>query len=155
MFPLIRHPLLIGLTILIITFILAVTLGLRGLRSWLSYVLVLILLGGLLVIFIYISLLAANENQIPQKNKIKVFFLGTTIILAASLTFSSRLKIFDSKNNALLKIAPHNNENINWLNLLYSEQLGGVTIFLVLYLLLTLIVVVTISKNDSSSLRAL
>jgi hypothetical protein len=29
------------------------------------------------------------------------------------------------------------------------------TIFLVLYLLLTLIVVVAISKNDSSSLRAL
>jgi len=32
-FPLVRHPLLIGLIILIITFIIAATLGLRGLRS--------------------------------------------------------------------------------------------------------------------------
>jgi hypothetical protein len=112
-------------------------------------------LGGLLVIFIYISLLASNENQTPQSNKIKIFFLSITSILASSLIISSRLIVFDSKTNALLKMTPYNNESTDWLNLLYSEQLGGMTIFLVLYLLLTLIVVVAISKNDSSSLRAL
>lgn len=68
---------------------------------------------------------------------------------------SPRIRVSDSKTSALLKIAHYDSENLNWLNLLYSEQLGGVTIFLVLYLLLTLIVVVAISKNDSSSLRAL
>nr|BCW03078.1 NADH dehydrogenase subunit 6 [Daphnia pulex]BCW03091.1 NADH dehydrogenase subunit 6 [Daphnia pulex]BCW03104.1 NADH dehydrogenase subunit 6 [Daphnia pulex]BCW03117.1 NADH dehydrogenase subunit 6 [Daphnia pulex]BCW03130.1 NADH dehydrogenase subunit 6 [Daphnia pulex] len=155
MFPLVSHPLLMGLIILIITFMVAATLGLGGLSSWLSYVLVLILLGGLLVIFIYISLLASNENQTPQSNKIKMFFLSTTSILAGSLVISSSLKVFDSKTNALLKMTHYNNESTDWLNLLYSEQLGGMTIFLVLYLLLTLIVVVAISKNDSSSLRAL
>jgi hypothetical protein len=38
-------------------------LALFRIRNWLSYILILILLGGLLVIFIYISLLAPNENQ--------------------------------------------------------------------------------------------
>jgi len=150
----VRHPLLIGLIILILTFLTAVTLGLRRLRTWLSYILVLILLGGLLVIFIYISLLAANETHIPRTNLTKILFLSAGRLLATSIIFSSRLKTYDSKTNSFLRISPYNTQNMDWLNLLYSDHLGGITIFLVLYLLLTLIVVVTITKNDSSSLRA-
>lgn len=150
-----NHPLLMGLIILSLTFLIAVGLGLRSMRAWLSYVLVLILLGGLLVIFIYISLLASNETQIlPQNNKILALIFGAVRIFGLALTFSSRLKIFDSKIDAFSILSQFKSENINWLYLLYSEQLGGITIFLVLYLLLTLIVVVTIRKNDSSSLRA-
>jgi len=150
----VRHPLLIGLIILILTFLTAVTLGLRRLRTWLSYILVLILLGGLLVIFIYISLLAANETHTPRTNITKILFLSAGRLLATSIIFSSRLKTYDSKTNSFLRISPYNTQNMDWLNLLYSDHLGGITIFLVLYLLLTLIVVVTITKNDSSSLRA-
>nr|ALQ78672.1 NADH dehydrogenase subunit 6 [Daphnia pulex]QVT15610.1 NADH dehydrogenase subunit 6 [Daphnia mitsukuri] len=154
-FPLVSHPLLMGVVILTLTFLIAVTLGLGGMSTWLSYVLVLILLGGLLVIFIYVSLLAANENQIYQNNKIKMLSVSVMSILLATLMLSSSPKMFDSKINPFLTLEHRSTESTDWLNLLYSEQLGGMTIFLVLYLLLTLIVVVTISKNDSSSLRAL
>lgn len=154
LFPLISHPLLMGLIILTLTFFLGVTLGLTGAGTWLSYVLVLILLGGLLVIFIYVSLLASNETQAPQKKEFGVIIITSGRIFLASYFLSSNLEIFESKSSALLPVLTYTSENTYWITLLYSDHLGSLTIFLVLYLLLTLIVVVFITKNDSSSLRA-
>jgi hypothetical protein len=61
-FPLLSHPLAMGLNLLLSTFFIAVIVGARGLRFWMSYTLILILSGGLLVLFVYVSLLASNER---------------------------------------------------------------------------------------------
>ena len=152
LFPAANHPLLIGLIILALTFFTAVALGLVRRRTWLSYILVLVLLGGLLVIFIYISLLAPNENQTSYNTKILLVRVGAFLSLA--LGVSSRVLEFPSGTNAFTKFNPLQTEGLDWLYWFYSQQLGGITLFLALYLFLTLIVVVTISKTDSSSLRA-
>lgn len=150
-FPRLTHPLRIGLTILILTIFIAVTLGILSTNFWLSYILILVLLGGLLVIFIYISLLASNE-LFSKKNILKILF-GSIIILFFTL-FYSNLFFWTTKREGVLSVKSNNNEGLIWLNSLYSLDLGGVTVFLVFYLLLTLIVVVNITKSDSSSLRA-
>lgn len=150
-FPRLTHPLRIGLTILILTIFIAVTLGILSANFWLSYILILVLLGGLLVIFIYISLLASNE-LFSKKNILKILF-GSIIILFFTL-FYSNLFFWTTEREGVLSVKSNNNEGLIWLNSLYSLDLGGVTVFLVFYLLLTLIVVVNITKSDSSSLRA-
>jgi NADH-ubiquinone oxidoreductase chain 6 len=76
-----NHPLIIGLIILVLTVILAAGIALFRIRTWLSYILILILLGGLLVIFIYISLLAPNENQISFGVKKIMLVRGLSILL--------------------------------------------------------------------------
>ena len=60
-FPLISHPLSMGLNLLISTVVIAGIIGLCFTNFWMSYTLLLILSGGLLVIFIYVALLASNE----------------------------------------------------------------------------------------------
>lgn len=62
MFPLLTHPLAMGLNLLFSTFLIAVIVGVNSLNFWISYTLLLILSGGLLVIFVYVSLLASNER---------------------------------------------------------------------------------------------
>ena len=140
-----------GLIILILTIILATGIALFRIRSWLSYILILILLGGLLVIFIYISLLAPNESQITfgVKKILTVVTLSTLLILFIRLN----LETWPSKRSAFSPLS-NDTENLSWLNLLYSRDLGPVTIFLVLYLFLTLIAVIFIRKTNSSSLRS-
>ena len=140
-----------GLIILILTIILATGIALFRIRTWLSYILILILLGGLLVIFIYISLLAPNESQITfgVKKILTVVTLSTLLILFIRLN----LETWPSKRSAFSPLS-NDTENLSWLNLLYSRDLGPVTIFLVLYLFLTLIAVIFIRKTNSSSLRS-
>nr|YP_009684892.1 NADH dehydrogenase subunit 6 [Daphnia similis]AYE40157.1 NADH dehydrogenase subunit 6 [Daphnia similis] len=150
-FPGLNHPLSMGLVILMMTIAMAVCLGSLAVHFWVSYVLILVLLGGLLVIFIYISLLASNE-LFAKKNNFKT--LLQSIVLSTSLLFSYSLFFWVTSEEMYLSIKSLSSEGLVWLNLLYSEQLGGVTMFLVFYLLLTLIVVVSITKNDYSSLRA-
>lgn len=73
LFPLLSHPLSIGLTLLLLVVFLALNLATLYSYLWLSYILVLILLGGLLVIFIYIALVATNET-------FNIFRIGTPMV---------------------------------------------------------------------------
>nr|YP_009353715.1 NADH dehydrogenase subunit 6 [Daphnia galeata]WBR65260.1 NADH dehydrogenase subunit 6 [Daphnia galeata]BAX01980.1 NADH dehydrogenase subunit 6 [Daphnia galeata]BAX01993.1 NADH dehydrogenase subunit 6 [Daphnia galeata]BAX02019.1 NADH dehydrogenase subunit 6 [Daphnia galeata]BAX02032.1 NADH dehydrogenase subunit 6 [Daphnia galeata] len=150
-FPMANHPLMMGLIILVLTITMAAEMALFGISTWLSYILILILLGGLLVIFIYISLLAPNENQVTfgVKKMLVVVALSTLPMLFISLN----LETWTSKSNAFSPLS-NDTENLSWLNLFYSSDLGSVTMFLVLYLFLTLIIVIFISKTNSSSLRS-
>ena len=153
-FPFLTHPLAIGLTLLIMSLIIAAIIGTVYSSYYLPYCLVLILLGGLLVIFVYVSLLASNKTfQISKKGAalslramipgaVAVWhgdtYLGhisqiTTLNVRAD---ASRMTIFEC-------LAP-----------LYSTQLGGFTLFGILYLLLTLLVVVFNTKADRATLRS-
>jgi len=151
LFPLANHPLLIGLVILSLTVIIAVALGIIRISSWLSYILVMVLLGGLLVIFVYISLLAPNETQISSSFT-KTIIKRLTFIWIITIT-SSSIHIWTSKNISFINSISFDRESIEWIYLFYSSDLAIMTIFLVIYLFLTLIVVVFIRKTDSASLR--
>nr|QVT15624.1 NADH dehydrogenase subunit 6 [Simocephalus sibiricus] len=148
MFPFLAHPLSMGLTILSLTILLAVMLGSFMTNLWISYILIMVLLGGLLVIFIYVSLLASNE--LFNKNdllKPLIFFLGFLLTLGL-------MDIFNMPSNSLSSMfSSIKFQGMEWLYPLYSSELCNITIFLILYLLVTLIVVVSITKNDFSSLR--
>ena len=150
LFPFLSHPLRMGLTILSLTILIASFLGIRARNLWVSYILILVILGGLLVIFIYISLLVSNE--IFSKKFTRVFIL----IILSSL-FIIFLSIFLKEKRRLEVTAcvlnKFNLEGYEWLSDLYSRNLSFLTIFLIFYLLLTLIVVVTIIKSDCSALR--
>lgn len=81
-FPGLTHPLGMGLVVLALTVFLAVMLGSFMTNFWLSYVLVLVLLGGLLVIFVYVSLLASNELFIKGEG---IKFRGVGVLLGGAL----------------------------------------------------------------------
>lgn len=140
-----------GLIILVLTITIAARIALFRIRTWLSYILILILLGGLLVIFIYISLLAPNENQVTFG--VKKILIVITLSTLFTLFIRLNLETWTSKRNAFSPLS-NDTENLSWLDLFYSRDLGSVTIFLVLYLFLTLITVIFIRKTNSSSLRS-
>lgn len=111
-----------------------------------------ILLGGLLVIFIYVSLLASNE--IFQKNKLFIFpLLGTLRLITIVFIFYPML--LETPIEAIPNHFNFLNKNrIDWLSDFYSTELSSLTLFLVFYLLLTLLVVVFNTKNNHGTLRS-
>lgn len=150
-FPLLSHPLAMGLDLLILTIIIALILGPAMPSYWLAYCLVLILVGGLLVIFVYVSLLASNETfSLPLKKGILLVFFacfGGFLLSQSHLegTWTDPL-LGDTMESLWLDIE-------DWLAPLYSGELGPLTVFIVLYLLLRLLVVVFNTKSSSATLR--
>jgi len=150
------HPLSIMLILLIQTFLICLITGSINENFWFSYIIFLVFLGGILVIFIYITSLASNE--------IFNFYIKIAIITITIFIFT--LIIYNFLNLDLF-INFNNNETVNNLyNIstketsksiykLYNFTTNIITIILINYLFLTLIVRVKITCFDYGPLRNL
>nr|AMH85653.1 NADH dehydrogenase subunit 6 [Drosophila roehrae] len=150
------HPLAMGLTLLLQTVLICLITGLMTKSFWFSYILFLIFLGGMLVLFIYVTSLASNE-MFNLSIKLTMFSFSLLFILML-LTFiidkNSSMIIF--LNNEMENISNMNSyilENSLSLNKLYNFPTNLVTILLMNYLLITLIVVVKITNMQKGPLR--
>nr|QGR23965.1 NADH dehydrogenase subunit 6 [Drosophila antonietae] len=150
------HPLAMGLTLLIQTILICLISGLMTKTFWFSYILFLIFLGGMLVLFIYVTSLASNEmfNLSLKLTVICSILLISSILLI--LLMDKNYFSFFLTNNEMQNISyiySYFPENSLSLNKLYNFPTNFVTILLMNYLLITLIVVVKITKLFKGPLR--
>nr|AYW16667.1 NADH dehydrogenase subunit 6 [Penaeus semisulcatus] len=146
------HPLAMGLMLLFQTVMICVTAGLSMNSFWFSYILFLIFLGAMLVLFIYVASLASNEP---------FSFSGSLLMTASFVLFMSFLMFFMDPLmlNTPLSIQQSSLMNDQFsstqslLSSIYNYTTMNLTLFIVLYLLLTLIVVVKITNTFFGPLR--
>nr|YP_010271076.1 NADH dehydrogenase subunit 6 [Neptis raddei]UJY98843.1 NADH dehydrogenase subunit 6 [Neptis raddei] len=154
----INHPLSMGLLILIQTLLTCLLSGMMINTYWFSYILFLIFLGGLLVLFIYVSSVASNELfKISLMNKF-YFSFYILLIFIFSLLFKNNLIwmnfSFNDEMNNFFNILFFNNEfNFN-LSKLYNEQIYFLMAMMIIYLFITLIVIVKITNIFFGPLRS-
>nr|YP_009114347.1 NADH dehydrogenase subunit 6 [Ariadne ariadne]AHL17249.1 NADH dehydrogenase subunit 6 [Ariadne ariadne] len=153
-----NHPFSMGFMILIQTLLLCLLSSMMINTYWFSYILFLVFLGGLLVLFIYVSSIASNELfKISFFNK--SFFSALFLIFIISLFFYNNLYWMnfyfnDEMNNMFNMFLFFNNEfNIN-LSKLYNNQTYFLTIMMIIYLFITLIAVVKITNIIYGPLRS-
>nr|QXG19521.1 NADH dehydrogenase subunit 6 [Drosophila serrata] len=150
------HPLAMGLTLLIQTIFICLLSGLMTKSFWYSYILFLIFLGGMLVLFIYVTSLASNE-MFNLSIKLTMFSMTILMILFfISLIIDKNSISLFLLNNEMESIFNQNSyilENSLSLNKLYNFPTNFITILLMNYLLITLIVVVKITKLFKGPIR--
>ena len=156
----IKHPLSIGLALITQTLFLSLFTGIYTSIFWFSYSLFLIFIGGILILFIYITSLASNETFIFSLNfKLSKFFflLITIIIIFVYLTDFKSLfitnKTLNSETFNLIFIKTLIEQNNLILNKIYNFPINIITIILVNYLFLTLIATVKITNIFKGPLR--
>nr|YP_010987379.1 NADH dehydrogenase subunit 6 [Nemurella pictetii]WOL43222.1 NADH dehydrogenase subunit 6 [Nemurella pictetii] len=150
------HPLAMGLMLLVQTVIISILTGLSAQSFWFSYVLFLVFLGGLLVLFIYVTSLASNEMFSMSMSVIFPITLGTGILALGLITLDSSLlmnSVFNAETVTMLKSQNYIEESSTSLTKLYNTPTSLMTLMLVLYLFLTLIAVVKITKINQGPLR--
>nr|AMH85588.1 NADH dehydrogenase subunit 6 [Cochliomyia macellaria] len=150
-----KHPLAMGLTLLIQTTLVCLTSGLMTKSFWFSYILFLVFLGGMLVLFIYVTSLASNEMFTFS---IKLLFISLSILflMIVTLFFMDKNILLQYQNLEVKSICDLNSyltENSLSLNKLYNYPTNLLTILLMNYLLITLIAVVKITKLFKGPLR--
>nr|YP_010730241.1 NADH dehydrogenase subunit 6 [Biomeigenia flava]WEG23056.1 NADH dehydrogenase subunit 6 [Biomeigenia flava] len=149
-----KHPLMMGLMLLIQTMFICLMTGLITKTFWFSYILFLVFIGGMLVLFIYIISLASNEMfSFSLKLMIYSLLMFTMMML---IFYMMKKKFFFYKNLEILSINYLNSyimENSLSINKLYNYPTNLLTILLMNYLLITLIAVVKITKLFKGPLR--
>nr|YP_010371605.1 NADH dehydrogenase subunit 6 [Halidaya aurea]UOW81233.1 NADH dehydrogenase subunit 6 [Halidaya aurea] len=151
-----KHPLAMGLTLLIQTSMTSMLTGLMTKNYWFSYILFLILLGGMLVLFIYMTSLASNE-MFTFSSKIIMFMLilfNTAMIIYLNTDSNLMIQYKNLEMNSIYKMDTYYTENALSLNKLYNYPTNFMTIMLMNYLLITLIAVVKITKLFKGPLRS-
>nr|YP_009250594.1 NADH dehydrogenase subunit 6 [Heterotermes cf. paradoxus AUS121]AMX22923.1 NADH dehydrogenase subunit 6 [Heterotermes cf. paradoxus AUS121] len=146
MFTQMKHPLAMGMMLLLQTTLTCLISGTMYKSFWFSYILFMIMIGGMLVLFMYMTSLASNEMFSPS-NK---------MILVAMMTSPALMYIMpDQTNNKEMNSYNMTTENeiITSTTMMYNQNTGTMTIMLVMYMLLTLIVVVNIISISSGPLR--
>nr|YP_009254370.1 NADH dehydrogenase subunit 6 [Caridina cf. nilotica HMG-2016]ANC75343.1 NADH dehydrogenase subunit 6 [Caridina cf. nilotica HMG-2016] len=147
------HPLALGMTLLIQTVIICGTTSMLAKTTWFSYILFLIFLGAMLVLFIYVASLAPNEAfSFSSKLAILImvfpsigviFFLTDPMLTPLLPTIESSFALPEQ----VLNNFPAS------LSSMYNPQSMNLTLFIIMYLLLTLIVAVKIASTHFGALR--
>nr|YP_010865939.1 NADH dehydrogenase subunit 6 [Furcatopanorpa longihypovalva]WGT92146.1 NADH dehydrogenase subunit 6 [Furcatopanorpa longihypovalva]WGT92159.1 NADH dehydrogenase subunit 6 [Furcatopanorpa longihypovalva]WGT92172.1 NADH dehydrogenase subunit 6 [Furcatopanorpa longihypovalva] len=152
-----KHPLAMGLTLLTQTLLICLITGLITNTFWFSYILFLVFLGGMLVLFIYMTSLASNE-MFNFSSKLTImslllFLIGIMMIfiIDKNLIISNFMNLDMNKmiNFSFLNF----NENSLNLTKLYNTPTSLITLVLINYLFLTLIVIVKITNIFYGPLR--
>jgi NADH-ubiquinone oxidoreductase chain 6 len=161
LFLIINHPLTLGLILIIQTILISLFTGIYTLIFWFSYSLFLIFIGGILILFIYITSLASNETfkfttNIKTLSFNLIFYTILFLIIFYLFDFKNSIfnnYVINNDNLSLLNWQTSINKNSFLLNKIYNFPINLITILLVNYLFLTLIATVKITNIFKGPLR--
>nr|QNG56298.1 NADH dehydrogenase subunit 6 [Palaestes freyreissi] len=147
MFLFMNHPLSFGSILFFQTILISLITGLMSLNFWYSYILFLIMVGGMLVLFMYMTSIASNE-----KFKFSLKLMLLFMFFLVNMPF-----IFFYKN---IKFLNENCMNQNFKSLfslsmnkyMYSPSMI-IYIMIIIYLFITLIAIVKIINIKYGPLR--
>nr|ASM82693.1 NADH dehydrogenase subunit 6 [Suwallia bimaculata] len=151
-----NHPLAMGLMLLVQTLCICMITGFFTQSFWFSYILFLVFLGGLLVLFIYVTSLASNEMFSMSTSTLVMSMIPLSLITLLLLVIDPMPYLIHSLNMDMTQISSlilYQEEATPSLMKLFNQPTGTITLMLVLYLLLTLIAVVKITSIFFGPLR--
>nr|QVV96019.1 NADH dehydrogenase subunit 6 [Coridius brunneus] len=138
-----NHPLSMGLMLICQTMIMSMIIGL-SLGSFLfSYIIMIIMLSGALVLFIYMASVASNE-KFQTSIKLLIMFIIINIIIYVLMCDNSNKSSFIDMNIKM--------ETMTLIKL-YGSMSAYITMMMIMYLLLTMIVVSNIATVSEGPLR--
>uniref|UniRef100_UPI0030038CAE NADH dehydrogenase subunit 6 n=1 Tax=Gnathophyllum americanum TaxID=390955 RepID=UPI0030038CAE len=156
LFLTLQHPLAMALLIILQTVLICVLTTITSHSPWFSYILFLIFLGAVLVVFSYIAALASNEKF---KLSVKMYMLSLIglllssplIILLSPLNSNLKLSQIPPSFNKFLNLNTHHLPTT--LEKMYNTSFTPTTMFIIIYLLITLVIVVNMAPTSAGPLR--
>nr|AQP26571.1 NADH dehydrogenase subunit 6 [Nasutitermes longinasus] len=146
MFTQMKHPMAMGLMLLTQTILVCLISGAMYSSFWFSYILFMIMIGGMLVLFMYMTSLASNEMFSPSNKMLMVSLIVLPILMYTMPTLTNNKEM--NMHNTMME-----NEVTTTTTVMYNQMMGLMTTMLVIYMLLTLIVVVNIINVSKGPLR--
>nr|YP_010998228.1 NADH dehydrogenase subunit 6 [Penthetria simplicipes]WPM86385.1 NADH dehydrogenase subunit 6 [Penthetria simplicipes] len=156
-FLLMKHPLMMGMMLLIQTMLTCLIMGIYSHSFWYSYIIFIVFLGGMLVLFMYMTSIASNE-KIFMNSKVFIYFIFIFILLMLLCLLIDKNLLYPifynmEMMNISMKISYFKENSLNLMKL-YNFPNNILLIMLINYLLLTLIIIVKITNIFKGPLRS-
>nr|ARH54600.1 NADH dehydrogenase subunit 6 [Pyrrhidium sanguineum] len=150
LFIFLDHPLSFGLILLLKTILISMITGMMNLNFWFSYILFMVMVGGMLILFIYMTSVASNEKFKFSYN----LFLGSMAFLLVSIIMISFDQFFFDINSLNFELSSMMNPNMSLSMSKYiNPPLNKLMYLTIIYLLITLIMVVKVTEINRGPLR--
>nr|AEP27720.1 NADH dehydrogenase subunit 6 [Otiorhynchus rugosostriatus] len=150
-FMFLSHPLSFGFILLLQTIIISISSGMLNLDFWFSYILFLIMIGSMLVLFIYMTSIASNE-KFKFSKYITMFLMIYIWMGIGCLNMDNYFSMSETSNQDFFDQFMY---NINLsMNKFMNMPMTFLMILLMFYLLITLIAIVKISEFKMGTLRS-
>nr|AND96626.1 NADH deshydrogenase subunit 6 [Euoniticellus intermedius] len=145
-----KHPLSMGLMLLIQTINLALYMGYYNVTYWFSYILFLIMIGGMLILFIYMTSVASNEKFYPSM-KLFIITLMITMVWMIFYTCTNPMYLKINFKNEIIEM--------NKINIMLTKYINFpnnyIYYLLIIYLLISMLVIIQLTNfKKSGTLRS-
>nr|YP_010736657.1 NADH dehydrogenase subunit 6 [Cobbenicoris guangxiensis]WEM32405.1 NADH dehydrogenase subunit 6 [Cobbenicoris guangxiensis] len=140
LFMLLKHPLSMSIMLITQTLMISMIMGITINTFVMSYIIMIIMISGMLVLFVYMSSVSSNEKfKFSFKN-----FITMTVVMTMLNSFNLKMK-FMNNMEIMMKL-----KETMMIMKLFNEPINLSTLMMIIYLLMTMIVVsniVNISKG--------
>nr|YP_010561799.1 NADH dehydrogenase subunit 6 [Ammothea clausi]UYX57746.1 NADH dehydrogenase subunit 6 [Ammothea clausi] len=143
-----NNPLFMVIMILMETLLISLMINYINLSFWMSYILILIFLGGMLVIFIYIASLTDNTNFFTKMNMMSFITFLMLIFYMMYMNYNN-LNLNNYYNN---KFNFMMNQPLTSMSTLYNNMMYS-TIIMAVYLMITLFIIVKLCNSNKNPLK--
>nr|YP_010737657.1 NADH dehydrogenase subunit 6 [Themus regalis]WEQ71794.1 NADH dehydrogenase subunit 6 [Themus regalis] len=144
------HPISMGLNLLAQTIVISLTTGLMALNFWMSFLIFLVMIGGMLILFMYMTSIASNEKFIFSKSLFFITMMYSALFLIiVNFKNSNPFPIKNIDSMELVKFSTYEFSP----NKYFMNNSKFILSILIIYLFITLIAIVNISNNTFGPLR--
>nr|YP_009442043.1 NADH dehydrogenase subunit 6 [Maiestas dorsalis]APO09335.1 NADH dehydrogenase subunit 6 [Maiestas dorsalis] len=140
-----KTPMSMGILLLVQTTMSTLIISKIMPNSWLSMIMFLMFVGGLLILFMYMSSIASNEKFKPN---LKIMIIIMLLIFPMEELLSEMQNLENTNNLNLTYMEMTNMTKI------YNKKTFLITIMMFMYMFLTMVVVTSIIKIFKGPLRA-
>nr|YP_010953257.1 NADH dehydrogenase subunit 6 [Aoteapsyche colonica]WMQ76512.1 NADH dehydrogenase subunit 6 [Aoteapsyche colonica] len=147
----IKNPLNMGLVILFQTLTMCFLMNFNLNFYWLSYILYLIMLGGILILFMYMCSIASNKIIQFNIN----LFIYMTLFMLMMYTILTKIKWFNLNNNQINNWFFFHSNEITSMSKIYSNFSCKITLMLIIYLFILLLMVTMFTNSNKGPLRVM
>nr|AML26600.1 NADH dehydrogenase subunit 6 [Scolytinae sp. BMNH 1274713] len=152
LFIFLKNPLSKGYMLLLLTVTTALSSSIMFVDSWFGYILFLIMVGGMLVAFIYMTSIASNEKFVFPSNKIMMIF-ALSMMMLMFFMFKMNLSLQDLNYFLMSSQEMHEIKPMMSMKKIFNSPILQLPILMMVYLLMTLIMVVKMTEFSKGPIR--
>nr|AXS66218.1 NADH dehydrogenase subunit 6 [Cerambycidae sp. 1 KM-2017] len=149
MFMFMSHPLSFGMILLLQTLLISMMTGLMNSNFWFSYILFLVMVGGMLVLFLYMTSVASNEKFMWSFK----LFVNFTLLMIISFTVSMIIDSFLESENIYFQELEKIFQTKKYLNKYLNFPSSPLLFLIISYLLIVMIMVVKMTDSKYGPIR--
>nr|AZL35891.1 NADH dehydrogenase subunit 6 [Okiscarta uchidae] len=148
-----KHPLSMGFMLMIQTTLSCMLNGMNSYSYWFSYILFITFIGGMMVLFIYMSSIASNE-KFSFSTKLLMLMLLMLMLMMLMIKIDPNLMIKNINSETLSFMnSKNNNKEIQSIMKMFNFPSMMISMMMIMYLLFTMIATVKITNIKEGPLR--